>query len=130
MREPANPYLPSMKSQIQQADGYRYSGENIGGDIGIYKAVQIVEQEPALVRLDSGAAFDPVLQQRQRTRPRKQFRKDSPEKRSDVQPPENRVGARQPSAENHPQNEQRMQEEDGSRECRIEIRSKNSCMHL
>jgi hypothetical protein len=74
-----------------------------------------VEQEPALVRLDSGAAFDPVLQQRQRTRPRKQFRKDSPEKRSDVQPPENRVGARQPSADNHPQNEQRMQEEDGSR---------------
>jgi len=39
-----------------------------------------MEQEPTLVWLNSGFAFKPVLQQSQRTRPRKQFRKDSPNK--------------------------------------------------
>jgi len=64
-----------------------------------------VDQEPALVRLDCGAVFEPVFQQSQWTRPRKNFCKDSPEKRSDVKPSKNRAGARQKGAENHPQNE-------------------------
>src|ERR1039458_5817342 len=88
-----------------------------------------MEQEPTLVRLDSGLAFEPVLQQRQRTRPREQFRKDSPDKRTDMQPAKNRARARQQSSEDHPQDEQRMQEEDGNREYRIEIQSKSSHMH-
>jgi hypothetical protein len=46
-----------------------------------------------------------------------------------VQPAKNRSGARQKGTENHPQNEQRTQEEDGDRECRIEIRSKKGCMN-
>src|SRR5436189_4386819 len=89
-----------------------------------------MEQEPILVRLDSSFGFKPVLQQSQRTRPRKQFRKDSPDKRPDMQPAKNRVRARQQSTEDYPQNEQRMQDEDGNRECRIEIRSEDGCMHL
>jgi hypothetical protein len=82
-----------------------------------------VEQEPALVWLDTGAAFEPIFQQSQWTRPRKHFGKDSPEKSSDVQPPKNRAGARQQSTENHPQNEKRVEEENGDRECRIETKS-------
>ena len=78
-----------------------------------------MEQEPALLRLNSGVAFEPVLQQSQRTRPRKQFRKDSPHKRSDMQPAKNRARACQQGAENDPQNEQRMQEENRNRECGI-----------
>jgi hypothetical protein len=38
-----------------------------------------------------------------------------------VQPSKNRARARQKGTENHPQNEQSMQEKDGGRERRIEI---------
>src|SRR5208282_3412166 len=124
MSVPADPHLSSVKREICDANDYPGDGENVGGNVGINKLVQIVEQESALVRLDSGAAFEPIFQQRQRTRPRKHFGKDSPEKRSDMQPAKERAGARQQSTENHPQNEQRMEEEDGGRECRIETRSK------
>ena len=118
-----NPHLSSIESQICNANDYRGDGEHVGGDIGIYNLVQIVEQEPALIWLDTGAAFEPIFQQSQWTRPRKHFGKDSPEKRSDVQPPKNRAGARQQGTENHPQNEKRVEEENGDRECRIETRS-------
>ena len=123
MSAPADPHLSSVESQICDANDYPGDGEHVGGNVGIHKLVQIVEQESALVRLDSGAAFEPIFQQSQWTRPRKNFGKDSPDKRSDVQPAKNRAGARQKGTENHPQNEQRMQEEDGGRECRIETRS-------
>ena len=84
MSAPTDPYLSSVESQICDADDYRGDGEQVGGNVGIHKLVQIVEQESALVGLDSGAAFERVLQQSQWTRPREQFRKDSPDKRSDV----------------------------------------------
>ncbi len=58
------------------------------------------------------------------------FGEDSPDKRSDMQPAKNLARACQQSTENHPQNEQRMQEQDASRECRIKVRSNNGCMHL
>ena len=89
-----------------------------------------MEQKPTLIWLDASLAFEPVFQQCQGTRSEKHFGKGSPDKRSDMQPAKNRARACQQSTENHPQNEQRMEEEDRSRECRIEIRSKNSCMHL
>jgi hypothetical protein len=40
-----------------------------------------------------------------------------------MQPAKNRARARQQNTEDYPQDEQRMQEEDGNRECRIETRS-------
>ena len=123
MSAPADPRLSTIERQICEADNYRHSGEGVGGDIGVNKLVQIVKQESTLVRLDSGEGFEPIFQQSQWTRPRKHFGKDSPEKRSDVQPPKNREGARQQSTENHPQNEKRVEEENGDRECRIETRS-------
>jgi hypothetical protein len=120
---PADPDLSSVKREICDANDYPGDGENVGGNVGIHKLVQIVEEESALVRLDSAVGFEPIFQQSQWTRPRKHFGKDSPEKRSDVQPPKNRAGARQQSTENHPQNEKRVEEENGDRECRIETRS-------
>ena len=116
MSAPTDPHLASMESQICDANDYPGDGENVGGNIGIYKLIQIVEQKSALVRLDSATDFEPIFQQSQWTRPRKNFCKDSPEKRSDVQPSKNRAGTRQKGTENHPQNEQRMQEEDCGRE--------------
>ena len=120
MSAPTDPHLSTIERQICEADYYRHSGEGVGGDIGINKLVQIVKKESALVWLDTGTAFEPIFQQSQWTRPRKHFGKDSPNKRSDMQPAKERARARQQSTENHPQNEQRMQEEDGGRECRIE----------
>lgn len=46
-----------------------------------------------------------------------------------MQPAENRARARQQSTEDYPENEQRMHQEDESRECRIEIQSKSSHTH-
>ena len=122
MSAPADPHLSSVESQICDANDYPGDGEHVGGNVGINKLVQIVEQESALVRLDSGAAFEPIFQQSQWTRPGKHFGKDSPDKRSDMQPAKERARARQQSAENYPQNEQSVQEKDESRECGIEIR--------
>ena len=83
-----------------------------------------------MVRFDSGVAFEPVFQQRQRTGPGENFCKDSPDKRGDMQPPENRARACQDNPANHPENEQRMQEEHAGREYGIEIGGQNSRLHL
>jgi len=60
MSAPADPNLSSVKRQICDANDYPGDGEHFGGNVGIHKLVQIVEQESALVRLDSGAAFEPM----------------------------------------------------------------------
>jgi hypothetical protein len=83
---PTDPHLSSVESQICDANDYLSEGEHVGGNVGVHKLVQIVEQESALVRLDSGAAFEAIFQESQWTWPRKQFDKDSPDKRCDVQP--------------------------------------------
>ena len=88
MSVPADPHLSSVKRQICEANDYPGEGEHVGGNVGVHKLVQIVQQESALVWPDSGAAFEPIFQQRQWTWPRKNFGKDSPDKRCDVQPAE------------------------------------------
>ena len=47
-----------------------------------------------------------------------------------MQPAKSRARACQQSTEDHPQNEQRMQEEDGNSECKIQPRGTNGCRHL
>ena len=94
IRDPFDPHSSNVKCQTLDADRYRRCGENVGGNVGIHKPVQVVEQESALVRFDSGAAFEPVFQQCQGTGPGENFRKDSPDKRSDMQPSENWARAR------------------------------------
>jgi hypothetical protein len=79
MSAPADPNLSSVERQICDANDYPGDGEHVGGNVGIDKLVQIVEQESALVRLDTGAAFEPIFQQSQWTGPRKNFGKDSPD---------------------------------------------------
>lgn len=125
LSEPSDPHLPDIKPKVQSAGDHPYNRQDVCRNVRIDQPIQVMEQEPILVRLDTGPAFEPVLQQRQRTRPRKQFRKDSPDKRPDMQPAKNRARACQQSTEDHPQNEQRMQEEDGNNEYRIQTRGKN-----
>src|SRR5258708_16066547 len=124
-----DPHLSTIERQIQEADNYSHGSENVGRNIGVNKLVQIVEQEPALVRLDSGPAFEPVFQQSQGARPREKFSNNPPDKRNDMQPPEERTRARQEGAKDHPQDEERVHDKDGSCECRIETSSKNECTH-
>ena len=73
--------------------------------------IQPVKQEPALTRLDSGLALEPVLQQSQGTPPREHFRKNPPDQRNDMQPADDRTRACQQGAEHNPQNEQCMQKQ-------------------
>jgi hypothetical protein len=77
---PSDPHPTSIKRKIQNADEYACDHQNGCGDIGIDQLVQIVKQESTLIRLDSGSAFEPILEYSQRTRPRKQYRQDSPDK--------------------------------------------------
>ena len=123
---PGDPDLPAIERKIQSADDHPRNRQNGWGDVRIDQLIQIMEQEPTLVWLDSSFGFEPVLQHGQRTRPRKQLREDPPDKRSDMQPPENRARACQQGTGDYPQNEQRMQEEDGSSECRIETRARTA----
>ena len=94
--------MSSVESQICNAYDYPGDREDVRGNVGINKLVQIVKQESALVWLDISAPFEPIFQKRQWTRPRKNFRKDSPDKRCDVQPSKKRARARQKGTENHP----------------------------
>ena len=84
------PNLPAIEGKIQNADDHPCNREDGCRDIRIDQLIQVVEQKPTLVRLNASLAFEKVLQQRQRTRPRKQFRKDSPDKRNNMQPAKNR----------------------------------------
>ena len=79
MSVPADPYLSSVKRKICEANDHPGHGEHFVGNVGIHELIQIVEQESTLVWLDSGAAFEPIFQESQWTRPRKRFGKDSPD---------------------------------------------------
>ena len=84
-------------------------------DVGIDQFVQVMEQKPALIWLDSGLGFQPALDQGQGTRPGEQFREESPNKRSDVQPAKQWARTCQNGAEDDPQNEERVQREHANR---------------
>ncbi len=129
LSEPSDPDLPTIEGKVQSADDYACNRQNSCRDVRIDQLIQVMEQEPTLVWLDSGFAFEPVLQNRQRTRPRKQFRENSRDKRSEMQPAENRTPTSQQSAKGYPQDEHGMQQKDGNRERGIECRPKNGCMH-
>lgn len=89
--EPCDPHLPPVKCKIENADKHAGNRQNGYRDVGIDKLVEVMEQKASLVRLDPCLGFEPVLKQSQRTRPQKQFRKDSPDERSDMQLAKNRA---------------------------------------
>lgn len=107
-----DPYLPPVECKIEKADKYTNDRQNHCRYVRIDELVQVVEQKAALVRRDARRGFEPVLKHSQRTRPRKQFRKNSPEQRSDMQPAKNGAGTCQQSSEDDPQYERRMYDED------------------
>jgi hypothetical protein len=85
----SDPNLPAIEGKIQSADDYPCHREDGCRDVRINQLIQVMEQEPILVRLGSGLGFKPVLQHGQRTRPR-QLRKYPPDERSDMQAAKNR----------------------------------------
>ena len=59
----SDPNLPAVESKIQSADDHPCNREDGCRDVRIDQLIQVTEQEPALVWLDSGFAFQPVLHQ-------------------------------------------------------------------
>lgn len=59
--ELADPDLPSVDCKIKEADEYAGSRQNSCGDVGINQFVQVMEEKAALVRVDAGPCFEPVL---------------------------------------------------------------------
>ena len=57
----SDPHLPSVECKIENADENACNRQNGRGDVGIDKLVQVMKQKPALVRLDAGLGFKPVL---------------------------------------------------------------------
>jgi hypothetical protein len=59
--EPSDPHLPAIERKIQEANEYACNRQDSGGDVGIDKLVQVMEQKATLVWLDASFAFEPVL---------------------------------------------------------------------
>ena len=106
----SSPHESSVERQIHNADNDGRKRKNARRNVRIDELIQIMQQESALVRLDSGPLFQPIFQQGQRTRPRQNLRKDPPDKRSNVQSPEKRARARQKSAKDNPYDEEYVHE--------------------
>src|SRR5437879_10641242 len=97
-----DPHSPSIESKIESADQHTCNHQRDRGDVGIHEFIQVVEQKSTMVWFNSGFAFQPVLQQSQRTRPREQLGKDSPNKGTDMQPAENRARMSEQGTKDHP----------------------------
>ena len=89
-----------------------------------------MEQESSLVRLHSRLVLEPVLEQSQRTRPRKQLRENGPDEANDMQAPKKRARLCEQDTEDYPQNEQSMKEQNNHRESCIKARSMERGMHI
>lgn len=105
LSQPNHPDLPGIERKIQATEDDGRNCQHGGGNVRINQPVQIMEQEATVLRLDAGLALEPILEQSQRTRPRKQFHKDSPDQGSDMQPAQDPVRACQQGTENDPQDE-------------------------
>jgi hypothetical protein len=87
---PGGPHLTAIEHKVQSADDYSSNRQYCCRDVRIDQLIQVMEQETTLVRLDASPGFKPVLKHSQRTRPRKQFGKNPPDKRNDMQAAKNR----------------------------------------
>ena len=59
--EPSDPDSPTIERKIQNADDDSCNRQNGCRNIRIDQLVQVMEQEPILIWLDSGLAFEPIL---------------------------------------------------------------------
>jgi hypothetical protein len=72
------PRLSPVKGQVDAADDHSRHRQSRIGNVRVDQLVQVMQQEPALVGLDASLAFQPVLQESQRTGPRKEFDQECP----------------------------------------------------
>ena len=72
-----------------------------------------------MVRLDAGPLFQRIFCEGQWTRPIKNISENSPDERSDVQPPENRSGPCEESSEYYPKDEKGVENKNKTRQSGI-----------
>jgi hypothetical protein len=80
-----------------------------------------MKEEPTLIRLHSGPAFEPVFHDCQRAWPRTNFGDNAPDQRSNVKPAQNRARSGKKYPKYYPQNKKRMQEQNARRQCGVNI---------
>ena len=61
LSEPSDPDLPAIERKIQNADDDSCNRQNSCRNIRIDQSVQVMGEEPTLVRLDSRFGFKPVF---------------------------------------------------------------------
>lgn len=71
-----------------------------------------MQQKTTVIRIDPRPALQPVFHGRQGTGPREQLYENSPDQASNVQTAEPGSRVRDQDAEEHPQDEQQMQNQD------------------
>ncbi len=85
--------------------------EHLLRDIRIDDSFEVMNKEAALVFSRAGTTLEPLLGDRQRTRPRPDLHQDAPKQRTDVKPSQRRPVAGQNPPENHPQNPEDMDQQ-------------------
>jgi hypothetical protein len=105
-----SPHQPTIERQVQDAYDDPGTSKDTRPDIRIDKLVQIMQQEPALIRGNPCFLFQPIFQKCQRARPHK-FRKNSPNQRGNMQTAEKRTGVRHERTEDNPHDEDCMDEQ-------------------
>jgi hypothetical protein len=117
---PYSPGLPSVENEVEATNGHSSHSQRGCRNIRINQLVDIVQQEAALIRLDSRFLFQPVLKQRQRTGPGQQLGENSPDQGKNMQPAKNVTRSREQGPKHHPGNEECVHEEDSSRKSGID----------
>lgn len=59
--EPGDPHLPAIERKVQSADEHPCNRQDCCGHVRIDQLVQIMEQEPTLIWVNSSLGFKPVL---------------------------------------------------------------------
>src|SRR5712692_5444003 len=59
--EPGDPHLPAIERKVQSADEHPCNRQGCCRNVRVDQLIQIMEQEPTPVRLNSSLGFQPVL---------------------------------------------------------------------
>lgn len=101
------PESVAINREDQYADASAKPGEQGFRHVRVDQGIEIVDDEAATIRARTGASLKRLFGDCQRTGPRSDFHRDTPNQRNDVQRGEHRTVARQdPSKENEENPEQ------------------------
>ena len=115
------PFSPCINSKIQRTDSDAGDGERGRGNVGVNQRVEVMKQKSALVRLNAGPAFKPVFEACQRAAAGKNFDKDAPEQRSNMQPLERRARSRKDGAGGYPKHKEGVHQQYASGQRKVDL---------